>query len=226
MNQSDKKVFWVVGGIFIAVIALTVYLEIKHQETYQQEFSAVPNNAGISSEQTGPVNVIPAGLHPDNLPDADSRGATMLTLYCAQCHELPPPAMHSRVEWDAVLDRMQNHMHSTSGSMLRHVLMPPKKDWQILKVYLEDHSQIPLDKTSTKDLDTGAGQVFKTYCSQCHAPPNPATHTKNEWPRVVLRMKSHIMRIGKKMPDQKILMQIIEYLQKHAKSSNGNEKES
>ena len=211
----------VIGIAFAAIIALTVYLEIKHQETHNPNTMASNENNTGSPVNTDKLMVIPAGLNPDNLPDADSRGATMLTLYCVQCHELPPPAMHSSTEWDTVLDRMQDHIQSTRGSMLRHVLMPPEKDWQILKLYLEDHAQIPLDKTTTSDLETDAGQAFKTYCSQCHAPPNPETHTRNEWPRVVLRMKSHILRIGKKMPDQDTLLQIIEYLQNHARPSGG-----
>lgn len=222
MSNGDKKVFAVTGVAFVVILALTVYLEIQHQELQKPE-SVIEQ--GISQENNAinePVTVIPSGLNPDNLPDADSRGATMLTLYCAQCHELPSPLMHSKAEWQEVISRMQNHIQSTRGNMLRRVLMPPEKDWQILEIYLEDHAQIPLDKAATSDLDTDAGQAFKMYCSQCHAAPDPATHTRNEWPRVVLRMKSHILRIGKKMPDQDTLMQIIEYLQNHAKSSGSN----
>lgn len=219
MNQGDKKVFRVVGLVFVAVIALTVYLEIQHQQTQESGLTTSKKISELKAKQAKQVTVIPSGLNPDNLPDADSRGATMLTLYCAQCHELPSPAMHTRIEWDNVLERMQAHMKTTRGNMLRKALMPPEKDWLILKTYLENHGQVPLDKTTTSDLDTDAGKAFKSTCSQCHAPPNPKTHSRNEWPRVVLRMKSHIIRTGKKMPDQDTLMQIIDYLQKHSKTT-------
>jgi cytochrome c5 len=95
--------------------------------------------------------------------------------------------------------------------------MPPEKDWVILKTYLETNAQVALNDDAGNDFDSAAGKAFKATCSQCHAPPNPKTHTANEWPRVVLRMKSHIIRIGKKMPDQDTLFQIIDFLQKHAK---------
>lgn len=219
MNQGEKRVFWVIGVAFIAVIALTVYLEIQHQEAQQSKSPAGTETTASTSEQTGPVTVIPAGLSPYDLPDADSRGATMLTLYCAQCHELPSPAMHTRTEWDNVINRMKTHMQSTRGGMLRRVLIPPERDWETLQAYLNNHAQVPMDKTITSDLDTPAGKAFKSTCSQCHAAPNPVNHTANEWPRVVLRMKSHIIRTGRNMPDEDTLLQIIEYLQHHAKPS-------
>lgn len=221
MNQGEKKVFIWVGIAFAMVIALTVYLEVQYQQS--QEPSSQQNHSALSDDQsiasTAATIVIPKGLSPDDLPDAESRGATMLTLYCAQCHELPTPAMHTQSEWKDVLGRMKQHMQSSRGGMLRRVLIPPENDWNILAVYLDKHAQVPLDKTLTSDLDTPAGMAFQSTCSQCHAAPNPGTHTASEWPRVVLRMKTHIMRTGKKMPDQDTLMQIIDYLQQHGKTT-------
>lgn len=220
MNQGEKKVFWAIGIAFTAVIALTVYLEIQHQEIQRSETQAQSENTIDTAAKSAEVTVIPSGLSPYDLPDAESRGATMLTLYCAQCHELPSPAMHTKTEWAEVLERMKGHMQSTRGGMLRRVLIPPEKDWLILTSYLGSNAQQALDMGTSSDLDSPAGMAFKETCSQCHAAPNPDTHTANEWPRVVLRMKTHIIRTGKKMPDQDTLMQIIEYLQNHAKPSN------
>ncbi|WP_455217580.1 hypothetical protein [Kaarinaea lacus] len=210
----------VVGIAFAAVIALTVYLEVQHQGAQEEKPAPSVNSGKTEIAETEPVTVIPAGLNPYDLPDADSRGATMLTLYCAQCHELPSPSMHSRSEWENVLTRMNDHMQSTRGGMLRRVLIPPEKDWETLQAYMYEYAQLPLDKNTTSGLGSPAGKAFEDACSQCHGAPNPGTHTASEWPRVVLRMKSHITRTGKSMPDQDTLLKIIDYLQKHGKTTS------
>ena len=220
MKPGEKKAFLWVGATVIAVAALTIALELRHQES--QTIKVSTDSKKTESTQASDVTTeisIPAGFNPNDLPDAESRGATMLTLYCAQCHDLPPPAMHTSAEWENVLNRMKTIMQSHRGGILMRIITPPEKDWAILETYLATFSQVPLDKKQTSDLDTPAGKAFQETCSQCHGAPSPATHTTNEWPRVVLRMKSHIVRTGKNMPSQDDLMQIIEYLQTHSKTS-------
>jgi cytochrome c553 len=126
--------------------------------------------------------------------------------------------MHTKDEWQKVIGRMKALMQSRRGGMLIHTISPPRKDWTILETYLGIHAQTPLDINKTSGLDTSAGKAFQATCAQCHGAPNPATHTNNEWPRVVLRMKSHIIRTGKNLPDQETLLGIIEYLQSHSKT--------
>ena len=222
MKHGEKKVLLWIAITVISVVAMTVFLEIQYQETHRTESTKASNQSVVDNSnadnEKGTI-VIPAGMDPNNLPDAESRGATILTLYCAQCHDLPTPAMHTALEWKEVLGRMMTQIKSRRGGMLTRILMPPEKDWEILKIYLDTHAQSPLDPYQTADLDTPAGKIFQTTCSQCHAAPTPATHTASEWPRVVLRMKSHIIRTGKSMPNQDSLLQIIEYLQHHGKTS-------
>jgi cytochrome c5 len=225
MKQGERNAFIVVGIAIIAVIALTVYLEIQHRKTHsvnpttQARVPVTGNQSAntANSANNEDVTVIPSGMNPDQLPDADSHGATVLTLYCAQCHALPTPSMHTAAEWKVVLPRMLDYINSNQGQMMRHLIMPPEHDWETLTAYLIANAQVPLDKQHVTGLDTTAGKAFQTYCSQCHAAPDPGIHTPHAWPRVVLRMKSHILRTSKKMPTQDTLMQIIDYLQKHAK---------
>ncbi len=218
MKRGEKKAFlWI--GISVAVIAaITITLEVQHQDLQVVSILKDAKDAVSMHKHGGSIN-IPVGIEADDLPDTESRGATMLTLYCAQCHELPPPSMHTAAEWQQVIARMKEFMRLRGGGMLMRTITPPEKDWAILETYLATHAQVPLDKKHTSDLDTPAGKAFQEICSQCHGAPSPDTHTVNEWPRVVLRMKSHIIRTGKTMPSQDVLMQIIEYLQKHSKTS-------
>ncbi len=219
MKSGEKRALWAVLAGGIGILALTVYLESNYQarEARIDRAHAVKAGAAEPSPAGLDARVIPKGLNPLDLPDADGRGATLLTLYCVQCHDLPTPLMHSAAEWPAIIDRMQRHMGSRSTGMLAHVIMPAEKDWQQLRDYMSEFAQTPLDSRRYDDLDSPAGQTFQAICSQCHATPSPAQHTVREWPRVVLRMKAHMRNAGKQVPDAETTQQLVGYLQKHGK---------
>ena len=50
--------------------------------------------------------MLPPGIKPENLLEPDSLGAKLLIRYCAQCHDLPSPFMHSGEEWPVIAGRM------------------------------------------------------------------------------------------------------------------------
>ena len=205
---------------FVGVIIFTVYYEILYQkrEAENQTAAATAGEKASLAQNSG-IWVIPKGLNPDALPSPDSRGAAMLTLYCVQCHDLPTPAMHTAEEWEVVVNRMEKEMQRRRGGVLIRVMMPPEKDWQILRSYLTDNAQQPLDESQYPDLATPAGQAFQTTCSQCHAAPDPAQHGPNEWARIVLRMKNNISAAGMEMPDEQTVELITGFLKAHSKSA-------
>ncbi len=218
MKSGEKKALWLTLAAGVGVLGLTVYLEAQHQQhearldkTPEVNTTLVPSTRGLDAR------VIPSGLNPAAMPDPDSRGATLLTLYCAQCHELPTPLMHSASEWPAIIDRMQYHIKSRHSGMLTHTIMPPQKDWQILRSYMQEYAQISLEGDKYTDLNEPAGQAFQSTCSQCHDAPSPEQHNAREWPRVVLRMKGHMQKAGKAVPDLESTGQIVNYLQKHSR---------
>ncbi len=219
MKSGEKHALWAVLAAGLGLLALTVYLESNYQqrEARIDRTHALREPAAEAPPNGLDARVIPRGLNPLDLPGADSHGATLLTLYCVQCHDLPTPLMHSAAEWPAILDRMQRYMDARSTGMLAHVIMPAEKDWRQLRDYMGEFAQTALDSSRFDDLDSPAGQRFQTLCSQCHATPSPTQHTAREWPRVVLRMKAHMRNAGKRVPDAETTQQVVGYLQKHGK---------
>lgn len=220
MKSGEKRALWAVLAGGVGILALTVYLESNYQQREARiDRAHTMKDSAIKPSPTGlDARVIPKGFNPQDLPDADGRGATLLTLYCVQCHDLPTPLMHSAGEWPAIIDRMQHHMASRSTGMLAHVIMPAEKDWQQLRSYMASNAQSPLDRSQFDDLDSPEGLAFQTTCSQCHAAPAPSQHTAREWPRTVLRMKTHMKNAGKSVPDAETTQQVVSYLQKHSKT--------
>ena len=217
MKQGEKRAFLVILAAFIGVMVFTVYYEILYQKREAEKQTAAATAGEKQALKNNPdMRVIPKGLNPEALPQPQSRGATMLTLYCVQCHDLPTPVMHTAQEWERVVDRMEKEMQQRRGGMLIRVMMPPEKDWRILRAYLADNAQKPLDETRFPDLTPPAGQAFTTTCSQCHAAPDPAQHNANEWARVVLRMKNNIITAGKKIPDEQTIELINDFLKAHS----------
>jgi cytochrome c5 len=64
----------------------------------------------------------------------------------------------------------------------------------------------------------GAG-LFREFCAQCHALPDPQSHSAAEWPAVIARMEANMetMRRNAMTPEQE--KQIRAYLEANARKS-------
>lgn len=223
MKNGEKLALRIVLIVFVSIVGFTVYLELDYRKTSPLLNTAktVEPNRVVQERVIKPglsKGVIPKGITPNDLPDAESRGATILTIYCAQCHDLPTPTMHSSAEWPAILTRMQSHLKTSRNGMLRHIILPPEKDWHVLESYLTNNAQTSLNPLKYDDIASVSGKAFTTTCSQCHTAPSPKAHTRNEWPRVVLRMKANMLAANIPTPKQETLLTIIDFLQRHSKN--------
>lgn len=217
MKPGERRVMWFVIASLALIVGLTTYLELEHRKSDVAQQVVQLANEDLTNTSTGPgTAIIPKGINPDALPDPDARGATLLVLYCAQCHDLPTPLMHTAEEWQDVVKRMQERMQVRRGGMLSRMIMPPEKDWTTLTQYLTEHAQKALNPSNLADLETPAGRAFQATCSTCHAMPDPTQHTAKEWPRVVARMKSNMRSAHLNQPDEETTSQVIGYLQTHA----------
>lgn len=66
------------------------------------------------------------------------------------------------------------------------------------------------------DSDSPGALAFQEICSQCHALPDPGRHTSQEWPTVVEQMKGYMKSMGKPVPNEQKLREIVKFLQSQA----------
>jgi len=167
---------------------------------------------------------LPPGIDPGLLPDSKSRGAQLLQQYCAQCHNLPGPGMHTAAEWPDVVNRMDARMRMMSGGMMGGGMMNVRAlsaaELETLTTYLRHHAQRPIDTKRYSDLDGPAGRAYQATCAQCHALPDPMQHTAGQWLAVVARMQHNMAVMGRAVPDSATLSKIGTFLQRHARESD------
>jgi cytochrome c2 len=158
-------------------------------------------------------------MNPAQLPDPDSKGALLLQQFCTQCHNLPGPGLHTAVQWPPVVDRMARRMRRMSGRgmMMGMSEVPTSDQVDAITDYLQKHSLRPFSERKSPELETPGGFAFKEVCSRCHALPDPEKHTGREWPVVVERMKGYMEAMGKAVPQEKELREIVRFLQRHGK---------
>jgi len=66
--------------------------------------------------------------------------------------------------------------------------------------------------------DSDGAHMVKKYCSDCHAPPSPLTHTAKEWPNVLYRMQEHRRMKAYGLIGEGEQAILLEYLETYAKS--------
>lgn len=187
------------------------------------------------------LRILPERLGPSELPEADTRGARLVALYCVQCHNLPRPAMHDAGTWPEVVRRMVPRMEGRGnlgplmadlmrapGAGERAMAAPtPDEEREIVR-YLQRHAQRGFDPAAApglaEALERGAGRMFAEACSQCHVLPDPSQHTAQEWPDVVERMRENLAWMNRVVgggsdarEPQLSIPEIVGFLQAHAR---------
>ncbi len=132
----------------------------------------------------------PPGVAPADLPEPNSKGAQLMGQYCAQCHNLPAPAMHSATDWPSIARRM----------WLRMEWLPPtlgvKVPTMAERFAMLDYMTANALKVSAANLPPGPGrETFELVCSRCHALPDPRVHSPADWPAVFSRMQQNMERM-------------------------------
>jgi hypothetical protein len=77
----------------------------------------------------------------------------------------------------------------------------------------------PAPSDPLPDAASSGAKLASTYCSQCHAAPQPSLHTAKEWISVTQRMHDRMLNSWKgiKTPTDTEMKAIVDYMQKHAR---------
>ncbi|MGH7147298.1 MAG: c-type cytochrome [Nitrospiraceae bacterium] len=159
--------------------------------------------------------MLPPGIKPQDLPEPESRGAKLLSTYCAQCHNLPSPRMHTAGDWPRVAGRMLTRERMMAGmrGMMMQVKAPASQEEEVLLHYLKTHALQALAPGSVPAPDSPGAALFQQTCSQCHALPDPKQHHAAEWPTVVERMRQNMLSMGRREITEREADEITAYLQ-------------
>lgn len=159
------------------------------------------------------VALPPPGIGPGDLAEPTSLGATVVVKYCAQCHPLPSPAMHSATDWPRVVRRMWLRMDRLPDSL--RIRTADEGDRGTLLTYLAANAL----RVSGAELPAGPGREdFAVSCSRCHALPDIKIHSSGDWPSVFMRMERNMERMNVQPPTPAQGDRILLYLQDVAKN--------
>lgn len=174
--------------------------------------------------------ILPPGPDPAKLPEAGSHAANLLEQYCVQCHYLPDPKMHAPDHWPHIVDRMVRRMRGEGNigremkELMGEIEAPDDDDAAALVDYLKRHGQRPIDAERYAGLSSTEGRAFSQACSQCHALPDPRSHTAGEWPEIVERMQKNLAWTGvvsstrvRSFEPQLNVEKIIDFLQRNSR---------
>lgn len=174
--------------------------------------------AGISQSDAlllaaAKVALPPPGISPGDLAEPGSPGAGLEVKYCAQCHPLPSPAMHSATDWPRVVRRMWLRMDRLPDSL--GIRTADEGDRGALLTYLSANAL----RVSGAELPAGQGREdFAVICSRCHALPDIKIHSSGDWPSVFMRMERNMERMNVQPPTPAQGDRILLYLQDVAKT--------
>ena len=132
----------------------------------------------------------PPGVTPADLPEPNSKGAQLVAQFCAQCHHLPTPQMHSATDWPSIARRMWLRTEWLSPTL--GVKVPTMAERFAMLDYLTTNAL----RVTAANLPPGPGRgTFELVCSRCHALPDPRVHSPVDWPAVFSRMQQNMERM-------------------------------
>lgn len=178
--------------------------------------------------------LLPLGIEASQLPEPRSAGAQRVARYCSQCHGIPSPASQAAADWPATFRRMLMHMERSRympgmGMMMRrgagrgrivgmgNVQFPSADEQRILLAYLEAHSLRPIAPDSLPERGAVGATLFARTCGRCHALPNPLQHRASDWPAVVARMRTNMVRFRVDTISDQTAREITAWLQRTAR---------
>jgi mono/diheme cytochrome c family protein len=97
------------------------------------------------------------------------------------------------------------------------ILAPTPTEQDQIVAYLTQHALRPAAPRTPESPETPELALFRQTCSRCHALPDSASHTAEEWPLVVERMRKNMETMGRPGISDQEQDAIVRYLQGRAR---------
>jgi hypothetical protein len=124
--------------------------------------------------------------------------------------------MHAAAEWPQIAERMFDRTERMSGMM--GIEVPTPEDQAAIVAYLKAHAMKSVSADSLPAPASPGVGLFKEYCAQCHALPDPRSHTATAWPVIIQKMETNMQLMQKQVMTAAQQKQIQDYLEQNAKS--------
>lgn len=176
-------------------VAVVASLAACRQSPPPPADSATAGGHGLSRQDelllaAANIALPPPGVTPADLPEPNSKGAQLVAQFCAQCHNLPTPQMHSATDWPSIARRMWLRTEWLSPTLA--VKVPTMAERFAMLEYVTTNAL----RVTAANLPAGAGrETFELVCSRCHALPDPRVHSPADWPAVFSRMQQNMERM-------------------------------
>lgn len=176
-------------------VAVVASLAACRQSPPPPADSATAGGHGLSRQDelllaAANIALPPPGVTPADLPEPNSKGAQLVAQFCAQCHNLPTPQMHSATDWPSIARRMWLRTEWLSPTL--GVKVPTMAERFAMLEYVTTNAL----RVTAANLPAGAGrETFELVCSRCHALPDPRVHSPADWPAVFSRMQQNMERM-------------------------------
>lgn len=147
------------------------------------------------------------------IPEAEGREAGLYNAACAFCHDLPDPASHDEMEWEFVVDRMEEIIVELKGREKRVVVPWNEEIRKGIVDYLTRHAFKGMDPYDLPDNPEKGAKLFKEGCSTCHTLPDPSMHSLGVWEYVVSKMQHFQQDMGLPVLTEEEVLALMEYIE-------------
>jgi len=130
------------------------------------------------------------------LPKAESSAAGIYDGACAFCHDLPDPASHDGLEWEFVVNRMEELIVEVRGREKRVPVPWNEEIKEEILAYLTQHAFKGMNPADLPDKPEKGAKIFKKICAACHTLPDPSMHSLLVWEYVISKMRQFQKDMG------------------------------
>ena len=222
MDQNPSRLFRAIllvlggAGVFVVGFLVSCMMPMRGMMGMDDKKDRGMMDQGHMKEMMQQMmgGMLPPGIRSQDLPEPESQGAKLLSTYCAQCHHLPSPRMHTAADWPRVAGRMlmRERMMAKMRGMMMQVKAPTSQDEEALLQYLKTHAMQALVPGAVPAPDSPGAALFQQTCAQCHALPDPKQHAASEWSAVVERMRQNMITMGRREITDREAKEITAYL--------------